>query len=153
MTTTAAPRIDSLVDATSGLSTQLPTPTVNLTYRTATTTTGAPAAGVFYSSIVGRSKMVDLSADLCPRMGIERIQVQQIMRVPGESGSSGEVVWKPVNDKYDQVRFVGNFSSVNNTTGQIGGYSNATTTDYCEITFYGTGLNLLASDYDSTGRC
>jgi hypothetical protein len=144
MTTTAAPRIDQLTDAVSGLSTQLSIPAVNLTYRTATTTTGAPTAGVFYSSITGRAKMVDLSADLCPRMGIERIPVQQIMRVDGETGLAGEAVWKPVNDKFDQIRFVGNFSSVNSTGGQFILRSSGSSTDYVEITFYGTGLNIAA---------
>jgi hypothetical protein len=116
---------------------------VNLTYRTATTTTGTPASGVFYSSIVGRGKMVDLSNDLLPRMGVERIMTQQIAQVTGEQGPNGEAIWKPVNDKYDQVRLVGgSWTNFNNSYGQRA--MATTTSDYIEITFYGTGLNLLA---------
>jgi hypothetical protein len=111
-----------------------------------------PKISAPFTTVVNRAKMVDLANDMSVRMGIERIPVQQIMRVNGEVGPNGEVVFKPVNDKYDQIRFVGNFSSINNAAGQIGGYSNTATADYCEITFYGTGLNLLASDYDNTGR-
>jgi len=104
-----------------------------------------------FTTIVNRAKMVDLSSDLGVRMGIERIPVQQIMRVDGETGPNGEAVWKPVNDKYDQIRFVGGWpnKNINNATGQ---YNQATNnaTDFIEISFYGTGLNLLVYTGSST---
>lgn len=129
---------------------QLLTPYVVLPYRTATTTVGAPATGVFHSTIIGRSKMVDLSKDLSVRMGIERIQVQSVMRVDGEMGPAGEAVFKPVNDKFDQMRFVGNWIVTTTTNGsKILSSPSFNITDYVEVTFYGTGLNLLTL-YDGT---
>jgi hypothetical protein len=140
---TTAPRIDSLELNQSGLSVSLQTPVVNLTYRTATTTTGTPASGLFYSSIVGRGKMVDLSNDLLPRMGVERIMVQQVIKVDGEIGPNGEVVYKPANDKFDQIRFVGPWASDNAANGQRIYDNGNAAGQYIEVTFYGTGLNLL----------
>jgi hypothetical protein len=119
---------------------------VNLTYRTATTTTGTPASGVFYSSIIGRAPIVDFSNDLRPRMGVERVIVQQIQEVQGESGPNGERVWKPINDQFDAVRLVGNWSNIVSSYGSRAYTPNTpTSSDYFEITFYGTGLNLLQS--------
>jgi hypothetical protein len=108
----------------------------------ATATTGTPAAGTFYSSIVGRAPMVDLSQDLKARFGIDRIMTQQIQQLQNEFGPNGEPVWATPNDTNGQIRFVGNWSSSASINGNLvlGG---ANTTDYIEITFYGTGLNIL----------
>ena len=123
---------------------------VNLSHRTATATTGTPAAGVFHSTIVGRARMVDLSNDLLPRMGTERIQIQQIMQVSGEMGPANQIVSKPVNDKFDQIRFVGDWRATTTTNGsKILSSATFNITDYAEVTFYGTGLNLLTL-YDGT---
>lgn len=143
---TTAPRIDSLESTTGGLSVSLQTPVVNLTYRTATTATGVAGAGLFHSNITGRARMVDLSNDLMPRIGVERIQIQQITRVTGEIGANSEIVLKPVNDKFDQVRFVGGWKNYLDTGGASATSDNASNpngTNYAEFTFYGTGLNLL----------
>ena len=122
---------------------------VNVSYLEAVN--GAPSSTQFRSEILGRAKMLDLSRDLMPRMGVERIQTQQIMRVDGEVGPANEAVFKPANDRFDQIRFVGNWATVNNAAG-VWSNSGTTATDFCEIVFYGTGLNILAADYDSTGR-
>ena len=122
---------------------------VLLNYLTAVN--GTPAADQFRSTITGRSKMIDFTSDLLPRMGVERIMTQQIMRVDGEVGPAGEVVWKPVNDKFDQIRMVGSWVAFNNTAGPYL-TTNGIAIDFCEISFYGTGLNLVAADYDGTGR-
>lgn len=108
----------------------------------ATTSTGAPAAGSFYSTILNRKSIVDLSQDLKARMGIERIATQYAVQLQDEFGTNGEPVYSLLNDVKGLVRFVGNWSSVNNASG-IGVFTN-TVNDYVEITFYGTGLNLLA---------
>lgn len=108
---------------------------------TATTTTGTPAAGTFYSTIVGRKPIVDLTADLKPRMGIERVATQNIYQLQDEFGANGEPVWGATNDALGQIRFVGNWTYFNNNNGQFAG--SASTNDYVEITFYGTGLNLI----------
>lgn len=108
---------------------------------TATSSAGTPAAGTFYSSIVGRASMPDLSQDLKVRFGIERIPVQTIYQLQNEFGPNGEPVWAVPNDQFGQIRFVGNWSNAQGVQGNI---TQATaTTDFVEITFYGTGLNYL----------
>jgi hypothetical protein len=156
MTTTTAPRIDALVDATSGLSTQLSTPAVNLTYRTATTATGAPSAGLFHSTIVGRAKMVDLSNDLGVRMGIDRVMTHDLAIIPSELGPNNEPVYKTTNDKFNQIRFVGLgwIASPNSSVGPAIVTSGTAEQNgsFVEITFYGTGLNVLVGYIDAQDR-
>ena len=107
----------------------------------ATTTAGSPAAGTFYSSIINRAAIPDLSQDLKARMGIERISVQQIYQLQNEFGSSGEPVFAALNDTFGQIRFVGNWT---NLVDNNGAYADTViNNNYVEITFYGTGLNLL----------
>jgi hypothetical protein len=108
----------------------------------ATSTTGTPAAGTFYSSIVGRASMIDLSQDLKVRMGIERTMTQQVQLVQNESGPNGEQVYSTPNDVFGQIRFVGSgWSQVDSLSGQAAFTS--VIGDFIEITFYGTGLNWL----------
>jgi hypothetical protein len=109
---------------------------------TATTTTGTPATGYFYSSISNRSSIVDLTADLKARMGVERVPVQSIMQLQTEFGPSNETVFSVMNDKANLIRFVGSGWANENTAD---GVAPKTTTsgDYIEITYYGTGLNLM----------
>lgn len=109
---------------------------------TATTTAGTPAAGTFYSSIINRAPMVDLSQDMKPRFGIERIMFQAIQTLQNEFGPSGQTVYSTTNDQFGQIRFVGSWTSPSNIYG-TGPGSAADNTSYIEITFYGTGLNLL----------
>jgi hypothetical protein len=116
---------------------------------TATSTAGTPAAGKFYSSITNRSAIVDLSQDLKPKMGVERIAVQQIYQIYNELGPNNEPVWGALNDTNGLIRYVGNWSWL------IDGYGNrvvsSTVDDYIEVTFYGTGLNALIFT-DSSAR-
>lgn len=118
-------------------------------WMTPTTNTGTPAAGTFHSTVIGRKPMVDLSKDLKPRMGVERILVQQLVQLNDEFGSLGEIVKSPVNDSFGQIRFVGAWGS--GTVGVHGQYIPTTTVgDYVEVTFYGTGLNgLLFANNDA----
>lgn len=115
----------------------------------ATTTTGTPAAGTFYSTITNRASLPDLSADLKPRMGIERIPTQSIYQLQDEFGPNGEPVWGVVNDTLGQIRFVGNCQSFTDTTGQGTNLLDVTTA-YIEVTFYGTGLNALMYLFSAT---
>ena len=110
----------------------------------ATTVTGSPAAGTFYSSIFNRAPIPDLSADLKPRMGVERIMTQGSLQIQNEFGPNGESVYSVLNDTYGQIRCVGlgwtnGFSNVSGT-----GIYSAANGDYVEVTFYGTGLNAVA---------
>lgn len=109
--------------------------------RTATTTTGTPAAGTFYSSITNRAAIVDPSQDLKPRMGIDRISTQAITLLQNEFGPNGESVYVVVNDTSGAIRFIGNWSPQVGSSGQY--ILSSVTGDSVEISFYGTGLNLL----------
>lgn len=110
--------------------------------RTATTTTGTPAAGTFYSSIIGRAAITDISQDLKVSFGDERNVLNSIYLIGSEAGSSGEQVWGATNDDRGLVRFVG--LGWNNSLDSNGNHLGSTSVnDYIEITFYGTGLNVL----------
>jgi hypothetical protein len=113
---------------------------------TATTTTGTPVAGTFYSSITGRASMSDLSQNLKTQMGVERIMVLNIQQLQTEFGPNGEAIYSTPNDQFGQIRYAGtwNVNGPNNTGQYIG---TGTVNDFLEITFYGTGLNVL-SYYD-----
>jgi len=113
---------------------------------TATTTTGSPAAGTFYSSISGRASITDLSQDLKPRMGIERRPIQDLYPITGEIGPNGETIFGVLNDTFGQVRLGGSdwqpFGQAGASPNGVGVFSNVVG-DFAEFTFYGTGLNLL----------
>jgi len=118
----------------------------NSSLLTATSTIGTPVAGTFHSTISGRASIVDLTADLGVRFGINRITTQALMQTNEEVGPNGEPVFKLVTDPLNQVRFVGaswgTFTSANNgayvDAGNLSG-------SFVEIVFYGTGLNLLGN--------
>lgn len=96
------------------------------------------------TNILNRAMIPDLANDMKPRMGVERIIVhQQPVEVLNEFGPSGERVWRPVNE-LDLVRFVGSW--VKGFSANWGNYISSTstgTTEFLEVTFYGTGLNAL----------
>lgn len=112
----------------------------------------APLISVPNTTISNRAQIRDLSQDQGARMGIERIMVQQPVELPNEFGSGGEKVFKALNDDRELIRFVGGWGQVVSNYG-FAPQSTANTTDYLEITFYGTGLNLLhasgAAAYDA----
>jgi hypothetical protein len=101
-----------------------------------------------FTSIQGRAKVTDFSKDLLPRMGTERIMFLGLASLFSEFGPAGESVFKPISDTYDQVRFVGTgWSAANDNQGQRVVTPN-NSSDFMEITFYGTGLNLLCNATD-----
>jgi hypothetical protein len=118
-----------------------------------TATTVAPlgpaATGTFYSTVVNRAQIPDITANLKAHFGIERIQVQQIYEMVGEFGPNGEKVWAAVNDDKGLLRFVGKWQ---NNYDVLGTYisANFDSSAYYEVTFYGTGLNLLGAQGGST---
>ena len=111
---------------------------------TPTSTAGTPATGTYYSSVTNRKSITDLRKDLKPRMGIERVMIQQLVVIQDEFGSNGEPVYGLVNDSENQVRFVGAWTAGVSAYG-VYASSGANTTDFMEITFYGTGLNVLVT--------
>jgi hypothetical protein len=113
----------------------------NSTVMTPTNTTGTPSAGTFYTNITGRSNMQDLANDLGVRMGINRVMTQEIYPVNNERASTGASVFKVSGDLFNQIRFIGSW--LNNVSAD-GTFPYSTESgDQVEITFYGTGLNLL----------
>lgn len=112
------------------------------TLNSATTTTGAPASGFFYSAVINRAQMVDLSQDLKARSAIDRIMTQQLYQLQNENGSNGELVYSVVNDLFGQIRAVGVWT--NSATNDQGSYIRTDSPDsFVEVTFYGTGLNMM----------
>jgi hypothetical protein len=106
-----------------------------------TTLTGTPASGSFYSTITNRAKIIDPTQDLKVSNPMDRIEVQSLMFLQNEYGTNGEAIWAPTNDDRGLIRFGGFWSSVADNYGQRA-FGN-TLGNFIEITFYGSGLNLL----------
>jgi hypothetical protein len=105
-------------------------------------TTGYPSpTGTFYSTVIGRAAIPDITNDFRASLGIERIQTQQSQLIQNEQGPNGESIFGVVNDDRGLIRFVGTWSSYAQTHGPL--ITTGVTGDYIEITFYGTGLNAL----------
>ena len=101
-----------------------------------------------YTAIVGRAQIPDLANDLRASLGNERITIQSIYLVPTEAGANGEPVFAALNDDRGLIRFVGSWTS--SSAGAYGQYLDCTIAgNYIEITYYGTGLNLLQAGSSS----
>ena len=103
-----------------------------------------------HTQIKNRAKIIDLSKDMAVNFGINRIHTQQIFKKLEEHGPNDEQVWGVENDKFDQIRFVGYWENENGLQGAEVIQENSTT-DYVEITFYGTGLNIMVY-FDGASR-
>lgn len=119
----------------------------------------SPAIGV--TSIQNRSPLPDPENDLGVKFGVERVFVKKIERVDSELGpkaaapnASNQLVSKDPDDIFDRIRFIGEWKVQNGWTNNslnLRVQSNGSNTnEYIEITFYGTGLNLLTT-WDSPG--
>lgn len=105
---------------------------------------GAPAAGQFRSEINKRADIVDMSKLPAPYMGVERIRINRIEEATGETAADGSRVFKCPQDPYDRIRMTGDRTQVfddGNGKRPIPGLNNIN--DFIEITFYGTGVNIL----------
>jgi hypothetical protein len=95
------------------------------------------------TTIINRAKIPNLANDLRASFGIERIPTQTIVQLQDEFGANGEPVWGVVNDDRGLIRCVGgNWASSVATVGPCI-TTNTIAGEYIEITFYGTGLNIL----------
>ena len=100
-----------------------------------------------YATIVNRAQIPDLSQDLGVRFGIQRIMGSQAFQLQtNETGPNGELIWGLIGDDLGLIRFAGNWGSSINNYGSfiVTGSAN----DFIEITFYGTALNLVTSEYN-----
>jgi len=138
-TKTKIPNIGQALEVTTS-------PTLVAEYMTATTVTGTPAAGKFYSDISGRAPLIDPSKKPNGKFGVERIYMNRnLTEVSGEVGPSGQIVYQ---GKDDRIRFVGpwklSLGSSNNDGPSISASDPWSNPDeYLEVTFYGTGLNMF----------
>lgn len=99
-----------------------------------------PTIAAPFTLIQNRAPMFDLSKDLGTRWGDSRVQINGAYLMPNESGPNGELVYSAINDIGGHVRFCGNWTSFNqNGQGVFAGLVG----DFVEISFYGTGLNLV----------
>lgn len=110
-----------------------------------TTAVGAPGAGLFHSSITNRASIVDLTQDLSVKMGINRIMTHSISLMQGESGSAGQPVSSVPNDPIGMIRFAGVWVAQQTAGGPNTSITGNQTGDYFEVTFFGTGINLLTN--------
>jgi len=94
------------------------------------------------TSIVNRGLIPDLTNDLYTSFGSNRLEGFDIYLLPEESGPNGENVYGLVGDKFNQVRFVGQWAKVIDVNGIYIGCT-AAITNYIEYTFFGTGVNIL----------
>lgn len=133
-------------------------PTLVAEYMTATTATGTPAAGKFYSAIVGRQPILDLSKIPSGKHGIERLGFNQKTEVTGETSlTTGRKVYS-LREGDDRLRAYGETGSGMDFYGGL--RNNDSGTNYLgvagggdiEIVFYGTGLNYLNTYQDSNER-
>jgi len=102
-----------------------------------------------HTAIVNRAPMIDPTQDLGVRMGVNRIQTHGLMELPNEQGPNGETVWGVYNDKFNQIRCVGDWTEANSTEGVY--IISSTVESFIEVTFYGTGLNAMLQ-VDNTVR-
>jgi hypothetical protein len=113
-----------------------------------------------YTTIVNRAQIKDVPLKTC--FGVERVMTQDVYKIPNEMGPNGETIYGVVGDKFDAVRLIGEWSGASQTQSAYGSIIAPTGTGLYsyEITFYGTGLNLLLAWYaardlryvlDSTG--
>jgi hypothetical protein len=111
----------------------------------------APSATQFRSDIVNRASIINLSSALAVQMGSQRMAIQEIYQISTESGLIGQPVFGAVNDKFNQIRFVGS-GWVNFSDSQGPSPITNVTNDYIEVVFYGTGLNLLVKPRTATNN-
>lgn len=101
-----------------------------------------------FTTIQNRNQLLDSSNMLQAVMGVERIPFISSNILSNEFGANGEIV-RELDGKDARVRFVGagwaNLSTANGTrveTAVIG--------DYLEVSYYGTGINLLVTLYSAS---
>jgi hypothetical protein len=90
-----------------------------------------------FTEIANRDKVL---SGLESALGVERVVINSITQSDTESGPNGESVWTPDN-KDSRVRFVGTWESVSNVNSTF--VRSTTVGDFLEVTFYGTGINLV----------
>lgn len=91
-----------------------------------------------FTTIVNRAMV---TRSLKAIAGVERIMCKGINQLQNEFGANGERVFES-SDKDARIRFVGNWYQAADTAGTRVN-SGLNIADYVEVTFYGTGLNVM----------
>lgn len=89
------------------------------------------------TAIINRAPV---DASLKPIAGNERIQFKGLSLLNSEFGSAGEPIYE-LSSKDSRIRFAGRWYSESSTHGNE--TRSTIASDYFEVTFYGTGLNIL----------
>jgi hypothetical protein len=104
----------------------------------------APLVAAPFTSITDMSgaarRLPDPSQTLKPALGIERVMFRSVVLKQDETTALGQPVFE-ADSKDSRVRFVGNFVNVGAASGSYP--QGQSINDFVEITFYGTGLNVL----------
>jgi hypothetical protein len=90
-----------------------------------------------FTTIQNRAKV---TRSLKAVAGVERVMCKSINQLQNEFGPNGERVFES-SDKDARIRFVGNWVSTSNSAGTF--ITSNSINDFVEITFYGTGINLV----------
>lgn len=95
-----------------------------------------------FSTVQNRALIPDFTQDLSVKLGTERITTHRLILMQNENGPNGEAVNSPLNDKFNRIRFVGPWHTLTDNNGpRVENFINGS--GYIEVTFYGTGLNVL----------
>lgn len=115
-----------------------------------TAVNASPTGSQFRSDITNRKRIPNPAANLNVSMGVQRLMTQSIYQLQDEFGPLGQPVFKASNDKFDMIRFVGDWAVISDGNGvrPLSATASATT-NYIEVVFYGTGLNLLCITFSS----
>ena len=101
-----------------------------------------------FTTITGRKPIKNLAAIPSAHLGIERVHHKnKIFLLDDEAGPSGEPVYG-THDHLDRIRYYGNLAATSDSNGEYV----AADSDYAEVTFYGTGLNILVADLGNAAR-
>ncbi len=89
--------------------------------------------------------------DLKPLLGIERVRSTSLSLLPNEFGPNGEQVFSN-DDRDSRIRYIGN--AWYNYVGSYGAMPTSIVADsLLEVTFYGTGLNIVLNYIPSLSIC
>lgn len=111
--------------------------------------TSSASLASFDSQIVNRTPIVNPMLSLNSQMGVERLLFEGIEQLNSEQVSFGNVYRPTPVDSFDRIRLGGTWSFGDfNGPSLISSNPTAFTSpnNFMEVTFYGTGLNLLLSN-------
>ena len=98
-----------------------------------------------FTEIVNRKQIIDPTASLQVSYATNRVIFNTIEKVEDETGPNNQQVWRAAEDNLDMIRFVGVWRAAGGFNGVLVSCNNLSD-QFVEISFYGTGLNLLVHE-------